>query len=113
MALVRNVGFNLNVGFISLIFRNFSLPFQPFYLGKVSLDLPFAKNFENLRETSYENKQNKPNIQVIKNFSLPHFASFTKNNPVLSRYKKERKEIQRLYKSKDFVDFTLELLTKN
>lgn len=47
----------------------------------------------------------------IKNFPLPYFSSFSTNDPIIEKYKKERKEIQSAYQRKDFVYFTLKLLT--
>jgi len=56
---------DLSFGFISLILRDFSLSSHAFYLEKGSLTLLFGKNRKNLRDSSYENKQNKPKTQVI------------------------------------------------
>ena len=50
-------------------------------------------------------------LYSIKDFPIPSFASYSDNDPVVAKYKMERKKIQRLYKRKDFVDFTLQLLT--
>ncbi len=57
---------NLSLEFISLILRDFSLSSRSFYLEKGTLALSFDKNLKNLRELSYENKQNKLQTQVIK-----------------------------------------------
>jgi hypothetical protein len=65
---------NLSFGFISLILRDFSLSSRFFYLEKGILALPFDKNPKNLRELSYENKQNKLKIQVNKIFNVKDFA---------------------------------------
>jgi hypothetical protein len=66
---------NLSFEFISLILRDFSLSSRFFYLEKGTLALPFDKNPKNLREISYENKQNKLKTQVIrtscKNTAVP------------------------------------------
>jgi len=59
---------HLSFGFISLILSNFSLSSQPFCLEKDALVLPFGKNAKNLRELFSENKQNKPETQVIRKF---------------------------------------------
>jgi len=55
---------NLSFEFISLILRDFSLSSRSFYLEKGTLAFPFDKNPKNLRELSYENKQNKLKTQV-------------------------------------------------
>jgi hypothetical protein len=55
---------NLSFEFISLILRDFSLSSRSFYLEKGTLALPLDKNPKNLRELSYENKQNKLKTQV-------------------------------------------------
>lgn len=47
----------------------------------------------------------------ISNFPIPSFASFSKNDPIVVQYKREREMIQEAYQGKDFVTFTLELLT--
>lgn len=48
---------------------------------------------------------------TIANFGLPIFASFSElQDPMIELYKKERTEIQQLYKDKDFVEFTLQKL---
>ncbi|MDX8430214.1 MAG: hypothetical protein SNF33_00155 (plasmid) [Candidatus Algichlamydia australiensis] len=52
------------------------------------------------------------NAFTISNFPIPAFASYFENDPVVRKYEKERKQIQRLYRGKDFVDMTLEFLTK-
>jgi hypothetical protein len=48
----------------------------------------------------------------ITDFPLPSFSSFSNPDPIVLLYKKEKKEIQKLYKGKDFVFYTLELLTE-
>ncbi len=48
----------------------------------------------------------------ISNFTIPIFFSYTENDPIVIKYEIERKKIKKLYKGKDFVSFTLELLTK-
>lgn len=47
----------------------------------------------------------------ISNFPLPAFKTFFETDPVIEKYKNERKKIKQLYKRKDFVTFTLEQLT--
>ncbi len=47
----------------------------------------------------------------ISNFGIPIFASFTENDPIIARYEAEREKIKKLYQGKDFVTYTLELLT--
>ncbi len=48
----------------------------------------------------------------IDDFPIPAFATYSKPNSMVMQYEKEREEIQKLYKGKDFVDYTLELLTE-
>jgi len=55
---------NVSFVLISLILRDFSLSSRSFYLDKGTLALPFVKNLKNLRELSYENKQNKHETHV-------------------------------------------------
>lgn len=52
------------------------------------------------------------NAYTISKFPLPAFASFSEEDPVISAYEAERERIKRLYKGKDFVLYTLELLTQ-
>jgi hypothetical protein len=47
----------------------------------------------------------------ISKFPIPAFVSFSENDSVVKKYESERDRIQQLYKGKDFVLFTLELLT--
>lgn len=49
---------------------------------------------------------------TISNFTIPIFVSYTKEDPIVSQYEKEKEDIKKLYKGKDFVRFTLELLTE-
>jgi hypothetical protein len=49
---------------------------------------------------------------TLENFSIPSFMSFDENDEVVQRYKKERRQIQKAYRGKDFLDFTLEALTR-
>jgi hypothetical protein len=51
------------------------------------------------------------NAFTISNFTIPIFVSFCKNDPVVAKYEAERERIKKLYKGKDFVTFTLDLLT--
>lgn len=51
------------------------------------------------------------NAFTISNFTIPIFNSFSENDPVATKYEAEREKIKQLYKGKDFVFFTLELLT--
>ncbi|EKD26322.1 MAG: hypothetical protein ACD_79C01256G0001 [uncultured bacterium] len=53
-----------------------------------------------------------PDAHTISNFTIPIFVSYTKKDPVVIQYEKEKKSIKNLYKGKDFVKFTLELLTE-
>lgn len=52
------------------------------------------------------------NAFTISNFTIPIFYSYIENDPIVIKYEMERKKIKKLYKGKDFVTFTLELLTK-
>lgn len=49
---------------------------------------------------------------TLSNFTIPVFKSFIENDPVVAKYEAERKNIRQLYKGKDFVACTLELLTE-
>lgn len=51
------------------------------------------------------------NAFSISNFPVPAFASFSETDPVVIQYEKEREIIKNLYKGKDFVQFTLYLLS--
>ena len=51
-------------------------------------------------------------IPSLKNFSIPIFASFFENDPVVQKYKKERDSIQKEYQGKIFLDHTLKLLSR-
>lgn len=53
-----------------------------------------------------------PDAYTISNFTIPLFCSYTEKDPVVIQYEKEKKSIKKLYKGKDFVNFTLELLTE-
>lgn len=52
------------------------------------------------------------NAFTIAHFSIPIFKSFTDNDPVVAQYETERERIQQIYKGKDFVACTLELLAE-
>ena len=52
------------------------------------------------------------NAFTLSNFTIPIFNSFTENDPVVAKYEAERENIKKLYKGKDFVACTLELLTE-
>jgi len=52
------------------------------------------------------------NAFTISNFTIPIFFSYMENDPIIIKYEMEREKIRKLYKGKDFVIFTLELLTK-
>jgi hypothetical protein len=49
---------------------------------------------------------------TISNFTIPIFKSFVENDPVAAKYEAEKKNIRQLYKGKDFVTCTLDLLTE-
>jgi hypothetical protein len=55
---------------------------------------------------------NDKNAFTLSNFTIPIFNSFSKDDPVVAKYESERERIKRLYKGKDFVTYTLELLTE-
>ena len=61
--------------------------------------------------TQYFSNKNRISWHSINDFLIPAFSSYSENDPVVAKYEEERKKIQRLYKGKDFVDFTLQLLT--
>lgn len=46
----------------------------------------------------------------IKNFPLPVFASFSNNDPIIEKYKGERREIKKIYNRKNFIPLTLKKL---
>lgn len=48
---------------------------------------------------------------TIEHFRLPVFASFFEEDEMKSKYEKERKQIQQIYRHKDFVDTSLQRLT--
>lgn len=52
------------------------------------------------------------NAFTLSNFTIPVFNSFTENDPFVAKYEAERENIRQLYKGKDFVTWTLELLTE-
>lgn len=49
----------------------------------------------------------------LSNFTVPAFASFSEKgeDPVIKKYEDERKNIQKIYKGKNFLDLTLQRLT--
>jgi hypothetical protein len=49
----------------------------------------------------------------LRNFSIPAFASFFENDPVVKKYKNERNAIQKEYQGKDFLNHTLKILCGN
>lgn len=57
---------------------------------------------------SYDNKD----AYTLSNFTIPIFKSFSENDPVVAKYEAEKEKIRQLYKGKDFVTYTLELLTE-
>lgn len=52
------------------------------------------------------------NAFTLSNFTIPLFNSFAENDPVVAKYETEREDIKQLYKGKDFVTCTLELLAE-
>lgn len=54
-----------------------------------------------------------PSAYSITKFPIPTFSSYSENDPIIAKYETEREKIKQLYKGKDFVDFTLELLTQD
>lgn len=49
---------------------------------------------------------------TLSNFTIPVFKSFIENDPIVTKYEAERENIKQIYKGKDFVAYTLELLTE-
>lgn len=47
----------------------------------------------------------------LRTFSIPIFASFSSEDPVVKKYLFEKKSIQEMYKHQDFVELTLKRLT--
>ena len=95
--------------------------------GKENTFLHFWKN-RHIREPCEKEKLLSTNLQTwssckdrpsfidknaftISLFPIPLFKSFSPEDPIVAKYEMERKKIQHLYKGKDFVTFTLELLT--
>ena len=68
------------------------------------------KSFTKIIHQHSSNK-NRISRHSITDFLIPTFTSFSDNDSIVVKYQEERKYIQYLYKRKDFVDFTLELLT--
>lgn len=66
--------------------------------------------FESLNPTFSEQPLRGKVEITLKNFQIPAFVSFDDNDPIIDRYKKERERIQDIYKSRDFLDFTLQRL---
>lgn len=50
---------------------------------------------------------------TLDHLSLPVFASFSKHDKMIEKYKKEREEIKKTYVGKDFLDVTLKKLIAN
>lgn len=48
---------------------------------------------------------------TLEKFPIPAFMSFVKDDPMIAKYEAERENIRKLYQGKDFVEYTLELLT--
>lgn len=46
----------------------------------------------------------------IDDFEIPMFVSFAFPDEIVEKYQKKKKQIQELYKGKDFLDFTLQVL---
>ena len=66
---------------------------------------------ESIQKQPFRFRQNFFMKYSIADFPIPTFATYSKPNSMVMKYEKEREEIQKLYKGKDFVDYTLELLT--
>lgn len=48
----------------------------------------------------------------LKNLKIPVFATYSLlKDPIIKRYQEERREIQKIYRGKDFLDFTLQQMT--
>jgi len=52
------------------------------------------------------------NSNSIKDFCIPFFCSYKNPDPIIEKYTLENKQIKKLYRGKDFVSYTLELLTE-
>lgn len=67
-----------------------------------------------VKQSSNKNiiNRTKKNAFTILKFPIPAFASFSEHDPVVKKFEKERRQIQKVYRRKDFLDTTLELLTK-
>lgn len=80
---------------------------------KHSASLEIPTHFREMLRFHFSNKKERT-MQNLDDFDLPVFASFSDlQDPIIERYKRERNEIQQLYKDKDFVNFTLEKLFAN
>jgi len=72
----------------------------------------FINSFTHFPSNKKFIQETERNAFTIAKFPIPYFASFSKNDPMVARYEEERKQIQRVYYGRDFVDKTIELLTR-
>ena len=73
-------------------------------------EIVFSKTLTQHSSNKSSVLKNSAPIYSIANFPIPTFASFSNTDPYIKKYELERKKIQKLYKGKDFVSFTLQLL---
>lgn len=76
-----------------------------------SFDLVQNKNynFSNVIQ-KYNSSEEFIPIPSINNFSIPQFMSFSKEDPIIKKYEKERKQIQKEYQGKNFLKNTLDII---
>lgn len=82
------------------------------------MNLTQQENQWSLTLPSWSSCNNYPSVSdknafSIFNFSIPLFKSFIENDPIVLKYEKEKEEIKKMYKGKDFVSYTLEFLCEN
>lgn len=68
----------------------------------------FANNLKG--KPSEENQQFK--VWTIEEFLIPGFVSFSEEDTVVKKYQKQRQNIMKIYKGKDFAKVSLEKLTE-
>ena len=73
------------------------------------------QEFQHTLHGRFVENSNDYSVPTINHFILPIFASFTAEgkDEVVEQYKREREEIKKNYKGKDFLDLTLERLTSD
>ena len=68
----------------------------------------FANNLRG--KLSEENQQFK--VWTIEKFPIPGFVSFSEEDMVVKKYQKQRQNIMKIYKGKNFAKVSLEKLTE-